>query len=130
MNKKEILTTYRALVIELEELQAQLRRVGSDGRPSGIRSAQPDSTRGTNVPGAAAIQLAEGLEEFIQRKQDEIQQLLPQVDELLRGIKDFRIYMVIQRYYVLARTDDQIARSMSISRARVNQLRLEYLESA
>ena len=76
------------------------------------------------------MQLAEGLEEFVQRKQEEIQQLLPQVDELLRGIKDFRIYMVIQRYYVLARTDDQIARAMSISRARVNQLRLEYLETA
>ena len=130
MNKREILTTYRTLVIELEELQSQLRRVGNDGRPSGIRAAQFDTTRGTNDPGAAAMQLAEGLEEFIQRKQEEIQQLLPQVDELLRGIKDFRIYMVIQRYYVLARTDDQIARSMSISRARVNQLRLEYLESA
>ena len=130
MNKKEILTTYRALVIELEELQSQLRRVGTDGRPSGIRTAQFDTTRGTNDPGAAALQLAEGLEEFIQRKQEEIQQPLPQMDELLRGIKDFRIYMVIHRYYVLARTDDQIARAMSISRARVNQLRLEYLETA
>ena len=130
MNKKKILTTYRTLVIELEELQTQLRRVGSDGRPSGIHTSQLDSTRGTNDPGAAAMQLAEGLEEFIQRKQETIQQLQPQVDELLRGIKDFRKYMVIQRYYVLARTDDQIARAMSISRARVNQLRLEYLETA
>ena len=129
MNNKEILTTYRALVIELEELQSQLRRVGNDGRPSGIRTAQLDTTRGTNDPGAAAMQLAEGLEEFIQRKQEEIQQLLPQVDELLRGIKDFRIYMVIHRYYVLARTDEQVARAMSLARTHVNRLRLEFLES-
>lgn len=56
--------------------------------------------------------------------------LSAQVDALLRGIRDFRTYMVVQHYYVLGRTDEQVARAMSISRGRVNQLRLEYLESA
>ena len=130
MTKKELLTTYRALVIELEELRLQLRRVGSDGRPNGIKAMQLDSLRGTNDPGAAAMQLADGLEEFAARKVEEIQQLQTQVDELLHSIKDFRTYMVIHRYYVLARTDEQVARAMSISRGRVNQLRLEFLESA
>lgn len=130
MTKKELLTTYRAVVIELEELRQQIKRVGTDGRPAGVRSMQTDTIRGTNDPAAAAMQLADGLEEMLQRKEQELAGLTTQVDALLRSIRDFRTYMVVQHYYVLARTDEQVARTMSISRGRVNQLRLEYLESA
>ena len=130
MTKKELLTSYRTSVIELEELRRQLRRVGTDGRPVGTRSMQTDSIRGTNDPAAAAIQLAEGLEEMLHRKEAEMAELSAKVDELLAGIRDFRTYMVVQHYYVLGRTDEQVARAMSISRGRVNQLRLEYLENA
>lgn len=130
MTKKELLTRYRAAVIELEELRRQLARSGTDGRPAGARSMQTDSIRSTNDPAAAAIQLADGLEEMLHRKEAEMAGLSAQVDALLRGIRDFRTYMVVQHYYVLGRTDEQVARAMSISRGRVNQLRLEYLESA
>lgn len=130
MTKKELLSTYRTSVIELEELRRQLKRVGTDGRPAGARSLQIDSIRGTNEPAAAAMQLADGLEEMLHRKEEEIAELTSQVDALLRGIRDFRTYMVVQHYYVLARTDEQVARAMSISRGRVNQIRLEFLESA
>ena len=130
MTKKELLNAYRAAVIEMEELRRQLKRVSKDGRPAGIHSMQTDSIRGTNDPMAAAMQLADGLEEMLHRKEDELAELSAQVDVLLRGIRDFRTYMVVQHYYVLAHTDEQVARAMSISRGRVNQLRLEYLESA
>ena len=130
MTKKELLSTYRTSVIELEELRRQLKRVGTDGRPAGARSLQIDSIRGTNEPAAAAMQLADGLEEMLHRKEEEIAELTSQVDVLLQGIRDFRTYMVVQHYYVLARTDEQVARAMSISRGRVNQIRLEFLESA
>ncbi len=130
MTKKELLNSYRTSVIELEELRRQLKRVGTDGRPTGVRSMQMDSIRGTNDPAAAAMQLADGLEEMLHRKEEELAELSTQVDVLLRSIRDFRTYMVVQHYYVLARTDEQVARAMSISRGRVNQLRLEYLESA
>ena len=130
MSKKELLTTYRALVLELDELRAQLRKVGTDGRPAGVRAMQAGSLPGTNDPGAAAMQLADGLEEFAARKEEEIKALQSQVDELLHGIKDFRTYLVIHHYYVLARTDHQVARAMSLSRTHVNRLRLEYLEAA
>ena len=130
MTKKELLTRYRAAVIELEELRRQLARSGTDGRPAGARSMQTDSIRGTNDPAAAAMQLADGLEEMLHRKETEMAEMSAEVDALLRGIRDFRTYMVVQHYYVLGRTDEQVARAMSISRGRVNQLRLEYLESA
>lgn len=131
MTKKELLTAYRNGVIELEELRRQIKHVGTDGRPSGIRSMQTDRiSSGTNDPGAAAMQLADGLEELLRARETEQQALAKEVNRLLSSIRDFRTYMVIQHYYVLGRTDEQVARAMSVSRCRVNQIRREYVESA
>lgn len=131
MTKKELLTTYRNGVIELEELRHQLSRVGTDGRPNGIRSMQLDRIAcGTNDPTAAAMQLADGLEEMLHIRETEQKALAKEVNRLLNGIRDFRTYMVIQHYYVLGKTDEQVARAMSVSRCRVNQIRREYVESA
>lgn len=130
MTKKELLSTYRAMVIELEELRHQLNRIGSDGRPSGSRSAQTDAIpRGTNNPGAAALQLADGLEVMKRRKEAELTRLGEQVDLLLKDIRDFRTYCVIQQFYLFAKTDEQVAQTMSMSRSRVNQIRIEYLNA-
>ena len=130
MTKRELLTAYREAVIELEELRRQIKRVGTDGRPSGVRCAQTDSIHGTNDPQSAALQLSDGLEALLARRENELRELGTQVDALLASIRDFRTYMVVQHYYVLGKTDEQVARAMSISRCRVNQLRLQYLESA
>lgn len=131
MNKRELLNTYRARVLELEELRTQLRRVGSDGRPGGIRTMQTDRTaRGTNHPEAAAMQLADGLEAFAKQKEEELQKLREELAPILASIRDFRTYMVIQHYYVLAHTDEQVARAMSISRTHANRLRLGFLEAS
>ena len=130
MTKKELLGAYREAVIELEELRRQLKRVGSDGRPAGARSLQPDMIRGTNDPSAAAMQLADGLEELLHRREAELAGLNAQVDALLRGIRDFRTYLIIYHYYVLGRTDEQVAHTLSVSRVRALQLRQRYLEAA
>nr|MBR4280278.1 hypothetical protein [Clostridia bacterium] len=131
MTKKELLTAYRELTIELEELRRQLKRVGADGRPAGVQALQTDRvTRGTNNPGAAAIQLADGLDVLLERKESEQAALSKEVDTLLAGIRDFRTYLVIYHYYVLARTDEQVARTLSISRVRALQLRQRYFDAA
>lgn len=131
MTRKELLTAYRNGVIELEELRRELSRVGTDGRPSGVRSMQTDRIAcGTNDPSAAATQLADGLEEMLHRREAEQQTLAKEVDKLLNGIRDFRTYMVIHHYYVLARTDEQVARTMSMSKSRINQIRSSFLRSA
>lgn len=130
MTKKELLNAYRAKVLELEELHYQIERTGTDGRPGGCRSIQTDSIgRGTNAPSAAAIQLAEGLEALASRKEAELQKLSAPVDRLLKDITDIRTYLVIQHYYVCGRTDEQIARIMSISRTRANQIRSLYMKA-
>lgn len=130
MTKKELLNTYRAKVLELEELHYQIERTGTDGRPAGCRTMQTDSIgRGTNAPGAAAIQLTEGLEALASRKEAELQELSAPMDKLLRDITDIRTYLVVQHYYVCGRTDEQIARIMSISRTRANQIRQLYMKT-
>lgn len=131
MTKKELLTAYREATIELEELRRQLKRIGNDGRPAGVRAMQTDQiARGTNDPTAAAIQLADGLEALLRRKETEQQKLLDEVHKLLNSIKDFRTYMVIHHYYVLARTDEKIARAMAMSKSRIHQIRSNYLRTA
>ncbi len=129
MTKKELLTTYRTRVIELEDLKHQIARVGSDGRPSGAKTMQYDQIGGgTNMPGAAAMHLADGLEALAARKEKELHQLGMQVGELLLAIDDMRTYLVIQHYYVFAQTDEQIADLLAITRQRANQIRLDYVD--
>lgn len=131
MTKKELLTAYRAATIELEELRRQLKRVGSDGRPAGVRAMQTDRiARGTNDPDAAAMQLADGLEALLAQREAELAELNTQVDALLAGIRDFRTYLIIYHYYVLGHTDEQVARTLSISRVRALQLRQHYVDAA
>jgi len=52
------------------------------------------------------------------------------VHRLLNSIKDFRTYMVIHHYYVLARTDEEVARAMAMSKSRIHQIRSNYLRTA
>ena len=96
MTKKELLTAYRATTIELEELRRQLMRVGTDGRPAGVRTMQTDRiAQGTNDPEAAAMQLADGLEALLAQREAELAKLSAQVDALLASIRDFRTYQQI-----------------------------------
>lgn len=127
MTNREMLGAYRAAVIDLQELNVQLERIGGNGRPRGVQSIRLDAVRGTNDPAAAALQAAEGIEEMIDRKRTELADLAVPVGALMSKIGNLRTYMVIQQYYLLASTDANIARDMSMSRARVNQIRNDYL---
>ncbi len=129
MTKKELLTTYRAKVIDLEELRHQISRVGTDGRPAGCRTAQTGRISGTNDPSAAAMHLSDGLEALADRMEADLHSLAPAVSALLMGIRDTRTYLVIQHYYVFAETDEQIGALLAISKSRANQIRQEYLRA-
>ena len=130
MTKKEMLEAYRERVIELEELRRQIKRVGTDGRPSGVRTAQFDHISGTNDHAAAAMHLADGLEALAQRKEEELMMLTGPVDAMLGQIEDYRTFIVMQRYYKLAETDEQVAMALNMSRTRVNQLRRYYMKES
>lgn len=131
MTKKELLAAYREKIINLEELRRQIGRVGTAGRPSGCRTSQTERvSRGTNNPTMASIQLSEGLEALAARMETELHALAPQVSKLLLDIRDVRTYMVIQHYYVFARSDEEIGALLALSRTRVGQIRRDYLMEA
>ena len=130
MTKKEVLTAYRTALLDLQELMRTLERVGGNGQPRGIGAIRLEALPGTNNAGAAALQAAEGIEEMIQRKRDELALLAGPVGAVMAGIGDPKTFMVIRGYYVEAETDADIARNLCMSRCRVNQIRNSYLAQA
>lgn len=129
MNRtNETLKAYRAAVLEIEELEAQLARATPSGRPSGCSTAHfGERGPSTNDPMAAALQLADGLEGIIQRKREELALLTPQVITALNRITSGRMLQIVQGYYLQALTDEQIAVRIGLTSARVNQLRNSFL---
>lgn len=125
----ELLNRYRTTVIDLYELEGQLSRLGTDGRPAGYRGISFDMNCGTNDPAAAARQLAEGLEDMIQQKRRELGQMASTLKPMLLQIPDLRTMTIIQRYYCFADTDENIARMLSVTTQRVNQLRHRFLNT-
>ncbi len=131
MTTKELLDGYRAALLELDELEAQLARVGTDGRPAGCRGAVTEGhLPGTNDPAAAAAQLAEGLETLACRKREELAKMAEPIRLLMGGITNVRTFTIVQRYYLMAETDAQIGSLMNISRVRVCQIRKAFLAAA
>lgn len=126
---EEILLAYRSAVIELEELETQLSRTGTDGRPAGMHSAGFGRLPSTNDPAAAALQQAIGLEQMIHRKRDELAQLNAPVYDILSQVTGCRLFQVVHNYYINGRTDEQIGRMLNLSTARVNQMRRGYVRS-
>ena len=127
MTNLEMLQAYRAAVIDLHDLAVQLDRTGSSGMPKGAAGLRLDALPGTNDPVAAAMQASDGIEEMMDRKRTELADLAVPVGMLLSQIGNFRTFMVIQNYYLQASTDADIARKLSMSRARINQIRNDYL---
>ncbi len=130
MTKRELLSNYRETLLELHDLEVQLARTGTDGRPAACRSQSLGSLPSTNDTAAAMRQLADGLETMAQRKRNELAQMGSAVSALLAGIRDGRTFTVVQHYYLMAETDEAIARQLSLSTSRVNQLRRKYLSAA
>lgn len=129
--KQEVLSAYRAAVLEIGELETQLRLVSPSGRPSGCKTVQLGELQpSTNDPVAAAMQLADGIEMMIRRKRDELAALNPQVFQIVSSITDGRIYQIVHNYYLCANTEENTGRIMGLSTSRVNQLRHQYLNSA
>ena len=127
MTNKEMLLTYRAAVIELQELAVQLDNVTALGKPRGTAGVRLDAVRGTNDPVAAAMQAADGIEAMIGRKQKELADLAAPLATMMDGIRSTRMRLVVQMYYKQAETDATIASRMCMSRARVNQIRNDFL---
>lgn len=109
MTNAEALRKYRSLHMELCALEIQIQQTERSGCPRGISLQRFDALRGTNDPTAATMQLLDGLEALSLRLQQERDALMPQIKNLFDSITDFKLLVIIQRYYLFAETDEQIA---------------------
>lgn len=130
MTNTELLNAYRETIMEIEELQIQLEKATPAGQPSGCRSVSIGGPVGrTNDPMAAAMQLCDGLEKMIRNRRAALAEMSTGVCQLISQIANCRTLMIIQHYYLMAETDEQIGYLLGLSTTRVNQLRHKYLRT-
>lgn len=135
MQKKDLLVTYRLLVLEVNTLERQSRWINQIvGGPEGVRSPQiTGMPRGTNNPQAAQIQRADYDKPdetlaLLEAKCRELRSMAYKCEIILEGIEDQRARVIMRNYYALGWTDDRIGRLMHLDRSVICRIRTAALE--
>ena len=132
MTKRELLENYRDIVIEIETLERQSKFLNQFiGGPKPVHAVRlTGMPRGTNDPEAAVLQRADTDEvlEKIDAKCAELRDLVDAFEQIMDGIDDRRLRIIIRNYYALGWTDEKIAEQLELSRQHVNRIRTAYLE--
>ena len=132
MTKRELLESYRDIVIEIETLERQSKFLNQFiGGPRPVRAIQlTGMPRGTNDPEAALLQREDTNEvlEKIEAKCAELREMVDAFEMIMDKIDDRRLRIIIRNYYALGWTDERIAEQMELSRQHVNRLRTAYIE--
>ena len=132
MTKRELLESYRDIVIEIETLERQSKFLNQFiGGPHPVRAIQlTGMPRGTNDPEAAILQREDTNEvlEKIEAKCEELREMVDAFEMIMDKIEDRRLRIIIRNYYALGWTDERIAEQMELSRQHVNRLRTAYID--
>ena len=132
MTKRELLESYRDIVIEIETLERQSKFLNQFiGGPRPVRAIQlTGMPRGTNDPEAAILQREDTNEvlEKIEAKCEELREMVDAFEMIMDKIDDRRLRIIIRNYYALGWTDERIAEQLELSRQHVNRLRTAYIE--
>ena len=132
MTKRELLENYRDIVIEIETLERQSKFLNQFiGGPRPVRAIQlTGMPRGTNDPEAAVLQREDTDEvlEKIESKCTELREMIDEFEQIMDGIEDRRLRIIVRNYYALGWTDERIAEQLELSRQHVNRLRTAYIE--
>ena len=132
MTKRELLESYRDIVIEIETLERQSKFLNQFiGGPRPVRGIQlTGMPRGTNDPEAALLQREDTNEvlEKIEAKCAELREMVDAFEMIMDKIEDRRLRIIVRNYYALGWTDERIAEQLELSRQHVNRLRTAYIE--
>ena len=132
MTKRELLESYRDIVIEIETLERQSKFLNQFiGGPRPVRGIQlTGMPRGTNDPEAALLQREDTNEvlEKIEAKCAELREMVNAFEMIMDKIDDRRLRIIVRNYYALGWTDERIAEQLELSRQHVNRLRTAYIE--
>ena len=133
MTKRELLENYRNLVIDINMMEQRLSFLSKYiGGPKPVRAVQlTGMPRGTNEPEAALMQQEDTDSEIldkIEQRMNETRRLTARFEVILEEIDDRRLRNIIQAYYGLGHSEEQIGEEIGLSRQHVNRLRTAYIE--
>ena len=133
MTKRELLENYRNLVIDINMMEQRLSFLSKYiGGPKPVHAIQlTGMPRGTNDPEAAIFQQQDTDSEIldkIEQRMDETRRLTARFEVILEDIEDRRLRNIIQAYYGLGHSEEQIGEEIGISRQHVNRLRTAYID--
>jgi len=133
MTKRELLESYRAMVIDINLMEERLAFLGRYiGGPKPLRGVQlTGMPRGTNDPEAAILQQEDSdaaLLDKIQQRLSETRRLTWQFEQILEDIADRWVRDIVQAYYGLGYSDERIGiEVVGMSQSNVNKLRNDFL---
>ena len=132
MTKRELLESYRMLVIEIDTLERQSKFLNQFiGGPRPLRGVQlTGMPRGTNAPEAAILQRedTDDVLDKIEERCRELRPLLEEFERIMDEIPDRRLQIIIRDYYALGWSDERIGEHVDLSRQHVNRLRTAYID--
>jgi len=132
MTKRELLESYRMLVIEIDTLERQSKFLNQFiGGPRPLRGVQlTGMPRGTNDPEAAILQRedTDDVLDKIEERCRELRPLLEEFERIMDEIPDRRLQIIIRDYYALGWSDERIGEHVDLSRQHVNRLRTAYID--
>lgn len=123
MTARERLVAYRNQVLLLAAMEQDLSRIGASGAPARIQPLRCGDGRFTNEPAAATAQAWEGLMKRRDALARALSEELAAALDIIRTATDSRTYMLLTLYYLQGLTDQQIAKTLYISREQVNKRR-------
>jgi len=132
MTKRELLESYRMLVIEIDTLERQSKFLNQFiGGPRPLHGVQlTGMPRGTNDPEAALLQRedTDDVLDKIEERCRELRPLLEEFERIMNAIEDRRLRIIIRDYYALGWSEERTGEHVGLSRQHVNRLRTAYLE--
>ena len=133
MTKRELLENYRNLVIDVNMMEQRLSFLSKYiGGPKPVRAVQlTGMPRGTNEPEAALMQQEDTDSEIldkIEQRMNETRRLTARFEVILEEIDDRRLRNIVQAYYGLGHSEEQIGEEIGLSRQHVNRLRTQYID--
>ena len=133
MTKRELLESYRMLVIEIDTLERQSKFLNQFiGGPRPVHGVQlTGMPRGTNDPEAAILQREDDAEVInkIEAKCAELREMADEFEKIMDTIDDRRLRIIVRNYYALGWTDERIGDQLELSRQHVNKLRTAYIDN-
>ena len=125
MSGIEALRAYAAALREKCAIEQQIERLHIPMRPAGLHGIEYGTTRGTNDPTSAALQLMDGLCQRLQEQTVRLAAIAERGEAVLQTIPSLTDRTIMRSYYVLDMSDEDIADDMRRSRSWVQQRRHE-----